>query len=75
MFTSNNISILSHFIIYCTESGISTFFIAELTAANEETVEHEPELPSFFDNNDDNDDDDNDDREQGYGRTDKGQCF
>lgn len=28
-----------------------------ITTANEELVEHEPELPSFFENDDDDDDD------------------
>ena len=37
------------------------FFIVEMiTTVNEETVEHEPEMPSFFDDDDDDDDDDND---------------
>ena len=35
-----------------------------ITAVDEETVEHEPEMPSFFDN-DNNDDDDENDQENG----------
>ena len=31
-----------------------------ITTVNEETVEHEPEMPSLFDNDDDDDDDDDD---------------